>query len=193
MGAVLIPERLAKAWHQGEGASPDPEEEASLEQQRNRLSHLIAEKTFRDSTAGRSFEVPMLSVAIDADEQTLNEIASQVNSVLSSTFHDLVVCVKISASHPDRVNIERQYGPDPRVLVADDVSEQMFCSSFQLEIPPEFCFNVGDIYYLMNSVEKYGLLKVDLGSQGEIRLVRTRALRRSEPVSYTHLTLPTKA
>ena len=187
MGAVLIPERLAKAWHQGEGASPDPEEEASLEQQRNRLSHLIAEKTFRASTAGRSFEVPMLSVAIDADEQTLNEIASQVNSVLSSTFHDLVVCVKISASHPDRVNLERQYGPDPRVLVADDVSEQMFCSSFQLEIPPEFCFNAGDIHYLMNSVEKYGLLKVDLGSQGEIRLVRTRALRRSEQVGLVDL------
>ena len=63
----------------------------------------------------------------------------------------------------------------------------MFCSSFQLEIPPEFCFNAGDIHYLMNSVEKYGLLKVDLGSQGEIRLVRTRALRRSEQVGLVDL------
>jgi len=187
LGAVLIPERLAKAWHQGEGASPDPEEEASLEQQRNRLSHLIAEKTFRDSSAGRSFEVPMLAVAIDAKQQTLNEIASQVNSVLSSTFHDLVVCVEISEAHPDRINLERQYGPDPRVVVADDVSEQMSCASFQLEIPPEFCFNAGDIQYLMNAIEKRGLLKVDLGSQGEIRLVRTRSLKRSEQVGLVDL------
>jgi hypothetical protein len=187
MGAVLIPERLAKAWHQGEGASPDPEEEASLEQQRNRLSHLIAEKTFRDSSAGRSFEIPMLAVAIDAKQQTLNEIASQVNSVLSSTFHDLVVCVEISGSHPDRINLERQYGPDPRVVVADDVSEQMSRASFQLEMPPEFCFNAGDIQYLMNAIEKRGLLKVDLGSQGKIRLVRTRSLKRSEQVGLVDL------
>ena len=187
LGAVLIPERLAKAWHQGEGASPDPEEEASLEQQRNRLSHLIAEKTFRDSSAGRSFEVPMLAVAIDAKQQTLNEIASQVNSVLSSTFHDLVVCVEISESHPDRINLERQYGPDPRVTVADDVSEQMSCASFQLEMPPELCFHAGDIQYLMNAIEKRGLLKVDLGSQGEIRLVRTRSLKRSEQVGLVDL------
>ncbi|MFL3018625.1 MAG: glycosyltransferase [Acidimicrobiales bacterium] len=182
LGAVLIPERLAKAWHQGEGASPDPEEEASLEQQRNRLSHLIAEKTFRDSSPGRSFEIPMLAVVIDADQQNLNEIASQVNSVLSSTFHDLVVFVETSESHPDRINLERQYGPDPRVVVKADVFEQMSSSSFQLEMPPEFCFNAGDIHYLMNSVEKYGLLKVDLGIQGEIRLARTRALKRSEQI-----------
>jgi len=187
LGAVLIPERLAKAWHQGEGASPDPEEEVSLEQQRNRLSHLIAEKTFRDSAAGRSFEVPMLAVAIDAKQQTLSEIASQVNSVLSSTFHDLVVCVEISELHPDRINLERQYGPDPRVVVADDISEQMSCASFQLEIPPEFCFHAGDIQYLMNAIEKRGLLKVDLGSQGEIRLVRTRSLKRSEQVGVVDL------
>ncbi len=186
-GAVLIPERSAKAWHQGEGASPDPEEEVSLEQQRNRLSHLIAEKTFRDSTAGRSFEIPMLAVAIDADQQTLNEIASQVNSVLSSTFHDLVVCVKISGSHPDRINVERQYGPDPRVVTADDVSERMSCASFQLETPPEFCFNAGDIQYLMNVIENRGLLKVDLGSKGEIRLARTRALKRSEQIGLADL------
>ena len=187
LGAVLIPERLAKAWHQGEGASPDPEEEASLEQQRNRLSHLIAEKTFRDSSAGRSFEIPMLAVAIDADRQTLNEIAFQVNSVLSSTFHDLMVCVEISGSHPDRINLERQYGPDPRVVVVDDVYEQMSCASFQLEMPPEFFFNAGDIQYLMNAIEKRGLLKVDLGLQGEIRLARTRALKRSEQVGLVDL------
>jgi len=187
LGAVLIPERLAKAWHQGEGASPDPEEEASLEQQRNRLSHLIAEKTFRDSSAGRSFEIPMLAVVIDANQQALDEVASQINSVLSSTFHDLVVCIEISEVHPDGINIKRQYGSDPRVVVTEDVSEQASFSSFQLETPPGFYFKAGDIQYLMNAIEKRGLLKVDLGSQGEIRLVRTRALKRSEQVGLVDI------
>ena len=181
-GAVLIPEREAKAWHQGEGASPDPEEEASLEQQRNRLSHLIAEKTFRNSSPGRSFEVPMLAVHIDANRHTLNETALQVDSILASTFHDLIVCIDASDLHTDRINLERQYGPDPRVVVKEDVSTTLFLSSFQMEAPPDFRFKSGHIQYLMGSIEKRGLLRVELGLGQEIRLARTRALKRSEQV-----------
>ena len=179
-GAVLIPEREAKAWHQGEGASPDPEEEVSLEQQRNRLSHLIAEETFRKSSPGRSFEIPMLAVHIDCKHQKFNEVASQVDSVLSSTFHDLIVCVEVSDIHPDKINLERQYGPDPRVVVKNDVSVTMFRSSLQMEVPSDFCFKTSDLQYLIGSLQKRGLLKVDLGSGREIRLARTRALKRSE-------------
>ena len=68
----------------------------------------------------------MLAVHIDANRHTLNETALQVDSVLSSTFHDLIVCVDASDLHPDRINLERQYGPDPRVVVKNDVSVTMF-------------------------------------------------------------------
>ena len=129
----------------------------------------------------------MLAVVIDANQQALDEVASQINSVLSSTFHDLVVCIEISEVHPDGINIKRQYGSDPRVVVTEDVSEQASFSSFQLETPPGFYFKAGDIQYLMNAIEKRGLLKVDLGSQGEIRLVRTRALKRSEQVGLVDI------
>ena len=179
-GAVLIPERLAKAWHQGEGASPDANEEASLEQQRNRLSHLIAEKTFRRLTPGRSFEVPMLTVSISADGQNFEEVASQVDSVLASTFYDLNVGLKISDSHPDRINLERQYGPDPRVRLAEDISKQVPFASLRLEGPQGFCFEPGDIQNLVTHIEKQGLLRVDLETRGEIRLAKTRALKRAE-------------
>ena len=179
-GGVLIPERLAKAWHQGEGASPDANEEASLEQQRNRLSHLIAEKTFRRSTPGRSFEVPMLTVSIDADGQNFEEVASQVDSVLASTFYDLTIGLKISESHPDRINLERQYGPDPRVVLTEDIFKQKPFASLRLEGPQGFCFEPDDIEYLVNNIEKYGLLRVDLGMRDEIRLARTRALKRAK-------------
>ena len=184
-GGVLIPERLAKAWHQGEGASPDANEEASLEQQRNRLSHLIAEKTFRRSTSGRSFEVPMLTVSISAEGQNFEEVASQVDSVLASTFYDLNVGLKIPDSHPDRINLERQYGPDPRVKVTEDISKQAPFASLRLEGPQGFCFEPGDIENLLNKIEKHGLLRVDLGTRGEIRLARNRALKRAKQLQIT--------
>nr|MBT4279472.1 glycosyltransferase [Actinomycetota bacterium] len=70
-GGLLVPERLALAWHQGEGASgPDAGEKESQLQQAHRLAHLIAEKGFRRSLPGRSFEVPMVTVAVDAAGRT---------------------------------------------------------------------------------------------------------------------------
>tara|TARA_Y100000590_G_scaffold294177_1_gene331470 strand:+ start:681 stop:3584 length:2904 start_codon:yes stop_codon:yes gene_type:complete len=179
-GGVLIPERSAKAWHQGEGASPDANEEASLEQQRNRLSHLIPERTFRNSSPGRSFERPMLTVTIDADQQNLQEVSSQIDSVLSSTFHDLLVGVKISEFHPYITNLERQYGPDPRVSFEDDILEKTPFTSFRLVIPPRIYLRPDDIQYLMNKIEKSGILKVDLGENGEICLFSNRAKKRLE-------------
>ena len=179
-GGILVPERFATAWHQGEGASPDANEEVSLAQQRNRLSHLIAEKTFRRSSPGRSFEVPMLTVSVDTDGQAFEEIASQVDSILASTFYDLLIGLKISEYHPDRISLERQYGPDSRVLIADDIEMQVPFASLRLEGPPGFCFEPGDIAHLVNKIGKHGLLITDLGVRGEIRLARNRALKRSE-------------
>ena len=181
-GGVLIPERLAKAWHQGEGASPDPNEQASLEQQRNRLSHLIAERTFRNSLPGRSFLRPMLAVSIKAGEQEFESVASQIEAVLSSTFHDLVVGLEIPEFHPDGINLERQYGPDPRVVITEDVRKEFPFASFHLEAPVGFCFRPDDIRRLLDEIKKYGVVRIDLGAQGEIRLARTRALKRSEQV-----------
>ena len=51
-----------------------------------------------------------------------------------------------------------------------------------MEAPPDFRFKSGDIQYLIGSIEKRGLLKVDLGLGEEIRLARTRALKRSQQV-----------
>ena len=186
-GGVLIPERSAKAWHQGEGTSPDPKEEESLEQQRNRLSHLIAERTFRELSSGRSFEVPMLTVLIDADNQTLREVAAQVDSILASTFHDFVAGIRIPELHPNRINLERQYGPDPRVVICDDISTHIPFASFRLEIPKGFCFEPDDIHFLISKIEKRGVLKVDLGTRGEIRLATNRALKRSEQLGVADI------
>ena len=179
-GGVLIPERLATAWHQGEGAAPDQNEEVSLVQQRNRLSHLIAEKTFRQSLPGRSFEVPMLTVSIDSDGQTFDEIAAQMNSVLASKFHDLKVVIKIPFSHPEKVNIERQYGLDPRVEISDNELDLIPHAAFRLELPARVCISSEAINFLIKSLERFGVSEVTLEKFGKIRIARNSALKRAQ-------------
>ena len=182
-GGILVPERLATAWHQGLGASPDPSEEASLIQQRHRLSHLIPERTFRKPLPGRSFEIPMLTVLVDATHQNYEEVSAQVDSILGSVFHDLVIGLKIPDAHPEKINIERQYGPDPRVVISVDIQEDIPNAAFRLEIPPKLCLSSSGITFLIQSLEKCGVSRVEFESFGEIRIALNRILRR---VQQTH-------
>jgi len=179
-GGILIPERSALAWHQGEGASPDQNEQVSLVQQRHRLSHLIAEKTFRQSLPGRSFEIPILTVLIDSTSQTFEEVSAQVNSVLASTFHDLKVVLKVPFTHHEKVNIERQYGLDPRVEISEDAINEIPHAAYRLELPPRVCITSESINFLIKSIEKFAVGEVTLEKFGKIRIGRNRALRRAE-------------
>ena len=182
-GGILIPERLATAWHQGAGASPDTSEEASLVQQRHRLSHLIAESGFRRSSPGRSFEIPTLTVSVDADEQTFEEVALQIDGILSSNFHDLVIGLKISDDHPEKVNLERQYGFDPRVQVSQNILKDIPHAALRLEIPPKLTLTPTAVDYLIKSLEKCGVSSVNFEKHGEVRIAKNRALRRAEQVT----------
>ncbi len=178
-GAVLVPERQAAAWHQGAGTTPDPAEEASLAEQRNRLSHLVAERTFRRSAPGRSFEVPMMTVALDATEQTLDEAGGQVDSILASGFHDLVVVLAVSDGHPDRVSLERQYGADPRVIVSDDPMAAVPDAALRLEVPPRVLMDPTDVDSMLRGLESLGVVRVEVERAGVVRMARTRALWRA--------------
>lgn len=91
-GALLVPERRAQCWHQGEGAAPSESESRSLAQQRARLSQLIAHDGFRSAKPGRSFAVPQYVVSVaagDADAQR-----DTVERLLAGDTHDLVVWVE---------------------------------------------------------------------------------------------------
>ena len=145
----------------------------------NRLSHLIAERTFRRSVPGRSFEVPMLTVAVDTAEQTFDETAVQVDSILASAFHDLVVALSVPDSHPDRVNLERQYGADPRVVVSGDPMAAVPGAALRLEVPPRVLVHPTDIDSLLRGLEALGVVRVDVKRAGVVRMARTRALRRA--------------
>lgn len=118
-GAFLIPEPVARCWHQGAGHEPSESERRSLEEQRARLANLIAHRGFRNVRGGRSFEVPRIALRVDAGSCARTSIDATVDSILRSTVHDLAVVVAVSDDHPDLDWLRFQYGGDPRLAVVE--------------------------------------------------------------------------
>ena len=131
LGAVLVPERRALCWHQGEGAVLSESETVSLEQQRDKLSHLIPDRRLRTSPPGRSYTVPQFVVTVEPGHADAQEVLATVERVLASDVHDLVVWVEERPGEPlDRLHRaarprpegecgsrrRRRGGPGPRPL-----------------------------------------------------------------------------
>ena len=117
-GAVLVPDREAMCWHQGAGHEPSETEWQSLEDQRAKLAHLIADRGFRSSQPGRRFTVPRIAIRVPVDAGTGRQaVLATVESILAGTFNDVLVVVQIPDDHPDRTWLDRQFDPDPKVVL----------------------------------------------------------------------------
>ena len=120
LGALLVPERRALCWHQGEGATPSSAESRSLEQQRAKLSQLIAHHGFRRAKPGRSFTVPQYVVSVATDGADTDALLDTVESLLEGDVHDLVVWIEqrqpadTEEAHAAEI-VRRLLGGDPRV------------------------------------------------------------------------------
>ena len=114
-GGLFIPVREAHCWHQDglEGTSPD--EKRSLEEQRAKISHLIAHYTFRSTAPGRSFTVPQYTVTIEPGRASAGVILETAEKILGGAVHDLVVWVEEREEDPWFPWLRRQLEPDPRV------------------------------------------------------------------------------
>jgi len=200
-GGVLVPERRALAWHQGEGASgPDPDEQRSQVEQRHKLSHLIAEKGFRRSVAGRTFTVPLVTAAVDAAGCSYDDVLERVENLLASGYHDLVVGISVPDDHLEAVRIRREFGSDPRVVLTDDLLTDVPHAAVRLDVPPRVRLWPTDLASMLRGLEGFGLVcgEVELPRETEdpdrpagpdnqvvdrpnleVRMVRTRALRRA--------------
>ena len=182
-GGVLVPERRAMAWHQGEGAAgPDPDEQRSQVEQRHKLSHLIAEKGFRRSVAGRSFTVPLVTIAVDAAGRSFDDVAEQVENVLASGFHDLVVGISVPDDHPEAARVRREFGSDPRVVLTDDLLVDVPHAAVRLEVPPQVRLWPTDLASMLKGLESLGLVCAEPDEEEpgmEVRMVRNRALCRA--------------
>ena len=200
-GGVLVPERRALAWHQGEGASgPDPEEQRSQVEQRHKLSHLIAEKGFRRSVAGRTFTVPLVTIAVDTAGCSYDDVLERVENLLASGYHDLVVGISVPDDHPEAVRIRREFGSDPRVVLTDDLLADVPHAAVRVDVPPRVRLWPTDLASMLKGLEGLGLVcgEVELPKETQdpdrptgpdnpvvvrpnllVRMVRTRALKRA--------------
>ena len=116
LGAVLAPERGALCWHQGPGAVLTESETVSLEQQRDKVSHLIPDRRLRSAAPGRSFTVPQIVVAVDPGHAEPEVILATVEQVLASDVHDLFVWVEERPAERFE-RLHRLLDPDPRAEV----------------------------------------------------------------------------
>lgn len=136
-GALLVPEREALCWHLGlweEG--PSAEERQSQDVQRARLAHLIPHPGFRREVPGRSYRVPRIVVSIDGSRAPRDQILACVEHVLSNSFHDLLVELRLALDHPDRDWLGFQLGWDPRVeLLEPDDPPVAPHSPVRIELP----------------------------------------------------------
>jgi GT2 family glycosyltransferase len=182
-GGVLVPERRALAWHQGEGAAgPDPDEQRSQVEQRHKLSHLIAEKGFRRSVAGRTFTVPTVTVAVDAADRSFDDVAEQVENLLGSEYHDLLVGIHVPADHLEAVRIRREFEPDHRVVLSDDLLADVPHAAVRLDVPPRVRLWRTDVASMLRGLEGMGLVCAEPDDEEpgmEVRMVRSRALCRA--------------
>jgi len=200
-GGVLVPERRALAWHQGEGAAgPDPDEQRSQVEQRHKLAHLIAEKGFRRSVAGRAFTVPLVTAAVDSAGCSYDDVLERVENLLASGYHDLAVGISVPDDHSEAVRIRREFGSDPRVVLTDDLLADVPHAAVRLDVPPRVRLWPTDLASMLKGLEGLGLVcaEVELPKETEdpdrpagpdnevverpnlvVRMVRTRALRRA--------------
>lgn len=132
-GTLLVPERAAACWHQGDSGGLEPHERASLVEQRARLAQTIPQRGFRRIGRGRSFRIPQLVVEVTVGTEPHATITGTLESVLASELHDLEIVLTVPEDHPDHRRLEREWAGDPRVV--DRLRDDHACSPYRLQLP----------------------------------------------------------
>ena len=180
-GGILIPERAAECWHQGEGAAPSSDEKASLALQRARCSNLIAHYGFRQSVPGRIYTVPSFLIVLDPLHHSVEIIHNTVQMLLANTLTDLVIWVIDNPDDP-RFDLLRHYlDPDPRVGFGpeEDARERYPHSPFHIKVPAGFLGGRNLIWMLRKRLGKAIMAVGYLKGESSISITRTWALERA--------------
>lgn len=190
LGALLVPDREARSWHQGARTLDDPEVKQRIFRAREPLmANEIPDPRFRTPEPGRSYRVPAVVVTVPVDAHTdEDEAVRAVTAVLGSELHDLVVGVAGPEDAPARRRAEAWFSGDPRVTVTDaaDWHAAHPFSPVRATVPPHAVVGPATLHRALATMDdgRLGALHVTVPgsspSHGIMHLVRTRALRRAE-------------
>jgi hypothetical protein len=193
-GAVVIPERQAVCWHQGEGYEHSPEEVRSLLVQTPKMKNLIAELGYREPQAGCSYTVPYGVVTVDGRSVPAEVTIRTVESVLGSRFHDLIVVVTAPFDLYEAKWLSRRFVSDRRVHIVQDPSELDDANRFsplRVDVPPGALFHEATMDQIVNRVKAsgVGILYVTLPetdvSVAMLSAMSTRAANRARRIATT--------
>ncbi len=147
LGAVVVPQPGAQAWHQREGPAPTDQQTISQEEQRPKLANLIPDPSIRRSRIGRTYTVPMMTVEVLATEGTKEQTVSVVESILAGRFGDLVIFVELSDQDPHLEWMRRQFAGDHRVRVGTDLDpmREIPGAPLRMEVPNSILVSVGTL------------------------------------------------
>jgi len=189
-GALLIADKQAMCWHQGEGNEPSASEQRSLEDQRAKLAHLIAHRGFRRNVAGRSYARPRVAVSVAGADAGRDQVLATVESLLAQDFHDLLVAVDLGDDHPDAVWLQRELDPDVRVAVdtAVDLDAVAPFTPIRVEVAAGTLLAPGAVAAIVVRLESVGeqagvvhaTVAGRRAGEVELRAALTRALRRGQ-------------
>ena len=180
LGAVLVPERGALCWHQGPGAVLTESETVSLEQQRDKVSHLIPDRRLRSAAPGRSFTVPQIVVTVDPGHAEPEVILATVEQVLASDVHDLFVWVEERPAERFE-RLHRLLDPDPRVEVgaAGGAAGAHRAAAFFVTVPAGAEVTTKMIGRLRQQLGEAASGQSDLASGHRVTITRAWALHRA--------------
>jgi glycosyltransferase involved in cell wall biosynthesis len=188
LGAVFVPERMALAWHQGDGQEPTEEERRAVWLQQAKMRDLIPDRSMRSRLRGRTYAVPYLTVHIDPSGQPVEVIGATVDSILASSLTDLVVAVGPTEAPVDTTWLGDTYASDPRVLLemsVSDVEGRFPFSPTRLRLPAGIGFDAHTLEGLVDQLgaSGYGAIHVTLPRSTSgvtlAELTLTRAVNRA--------------
>lgn len=191
LGLVIVADRQAVCWHQGEGHEPSPEELESARLQKPKMLNLIAETSYRKARPGRSYTVPYAVVGVDGRSAPADMTSRTVDSILGSRFHDLVVHIVQPYDAVDSEWLRELYASDGRVQFVASKAELKSghrFSSLRLDVPSGVLFHPETMGRIVDVVggSGVGILRSTVPSARqstvEILAYSTRAMSRAQRV-----------
>lgn len=188
LGAVVVPERNAIAWHQGEGQVPSSDELQSIWLQRAKLRNLIANPETRRPTRGRIHSVPRLLVSVKTTEAGAEHIGATVDALLASDFTDLVVGIEDVDDPLASTWLAEQYLSDCRVLFPvsqSTLAERFPFTPIRMSIPAGYGLDANTVGLLVRELGAAGVGALHVTLPGRpakdgAELVLTRAWNRAQ-------------
>jgi len=185
-GAVLVPDRAAHCWHQGERFLSDAaSKKAAQRTRRPYAANNLPYRAHRKPKPGRSYTVPTLvvEVPLDAASTAKPEALACVEALLASDTADAAIGMTAPQGDPVRERLALWMAGQERVVVTDAATwaKAHPLSPVRVSVPPATLVGPTTLSRLWAELEEYRVGAVR-AAEGEppLRAVATRALRRAE-------------